>query len=212
MDYRFKPSARGGQVAVVSLLFIVLTLLPLVLFVALPDNPSVKKYSAIELSSPRSDWKIPIQNGDDSDIVCENLLQDPSVLQWDCEGTIVTSKIVESTAAMETITRRMLRSATFSNAALDSEVIEKNNVFYSGISNALLDASVITMQGSGDHDQEVIVALVQGDNYEVMADLIWKRLSKSGELPLFVPNPSEDLETPLPPHLPTMPEGFGDAA
>ena len=102
-------------------------------------------------------------------------------------------------------------STTFSNSALDAQVIERNNVFRAGTHQGLIQASAITIQGSGDHNDEIMVALVYGENYEIMADLIWKRLAKADDLPQFNPNTSSGSEIPERPHLPAAPEGFGDA-
>lgn len=211
MDYRFKPAARVTQVAALALVFIFLATLPTILNAIIPESADAQEYSAIELSGPDSEWKIPIHNADDSEIVFERLFEDPTALEWNCNGTIVVSKVVISTGPMETITRRMLRSTTFSNSALDAQVIERNNVFRAGTHQGLIQASAITIQGSGDHNDEIMVALVYGENYEIMADLIWKRLAKADDLPQFNPNTSSGSEIPERPHLPAAPEGFGDA-
>lgn len=217
MDYRLKPDAKGKQVAVISLVFVLLAALPGILNLIIPEPESSVRLSKIELSGPLLDWKVPIHNGDDSEILCETVIDNPFALTWDCSGTVVTSFVVESDENMEKLTRRMLRQSTFSNSGLEAQVIEKSNVYRAGIHNKIIQASVITMEGSGDYKNQVLVAVVQGNNYEIMADLIWKRLSNSDELPQFRPDPSgNNADTPprLPP-LPISPHGaeeLGDAA
>lgn len=191
-----------------SLLFLILLLLPLALNVVIPSQPGADDHSKIELSGPGSDWKIPINNGDDSEIVCKSLKNDPTTISWDCNGTLVSSFVIESSGDMKLLTRRMLRLVTFSNSALDAEVIEKRHVYRAGIHNPIFSATAITMQGTGDNKDSVMVALVHGTNYEVMADLIWKRLSNSDKLPQFrpdAPNPNDDSLVPDLPELPQSP-------
>ncbi|MEJ6013959.1 hypothetical protein WG936_08930 [Corynebacterium sp. H127] len=172
-NYRLKP-----RLPVWKITGIVATLLlaPSLISLAVPELDSDR--SPLVLSSPMTQWEIPINWPDGGPLTCEE--GDELLMEsWSCDGASVYSIVMEGSEDPENTLKRGMRAALLFPPGEGELVRDGQHLLYETD-----DAIGVATVGTGEHEGLMMVAVVSGAEQRPYSALILDAFrGGEGELP-----------------------------
>ncbi|MDU0479700.1 hypothetical protein QVA66_10690 [Staphylococcus chromogenes] len=164
--YRLKPRLPLWRL---SLIVAAALLVPVPIDALLPQVNA--NTSRVVLGAPENDWTTPMNWPDGTEMICAEADDSVFFPSWDCDGTLITTTVLEGSKDEEETLRRAIRSVTMVKTD-DKLDIHKGD----GRLIETDDAIGMSVEGRDDHDGKTLVAVVTGERKREVSLVLWTAL------------------------------------
>ncbi|AKK02085.1 hypothetical protein [Corynebacterium epidermidicanis] len=180
-EYRLKPRLHLWRIGGIAL---ALLLLPVPINAVLPSVDA--NTSRVELGSVEQGWTQELSWPDGTAMQCQE--DDEAVLgaAWDCDGTSISTMVLEGSRDEAETLRRGIRTVTMVDVTGPVSVTR-------GVARLLEteDAVGMSVEGRDDHAGQTLVAVVTGPKRREYGLLLWTTLTEPAKLDRIA-NPMEE--------------------